>query len=83
MPENLREVVEALPTWVTFGEGQKAPIVPAIHATPDQWAASAALKEKKIRQTARTRDRDRDVSRMLETLGAKSLAELLGAEVLA
>ena len=80
MPKDLRAVLGRIPSWFAIEEGLNADRVWAMTANPDDWFASWRLKERKGRQTLKKADVDLDMGRLLQSLGAANLSELIGVE---
>ncbi len=80
LPDDVRVEFERLPRAIAVEEGQKARHVPTIYASPDDWEAASNLRFKKAKQTRRGGNDAIDIARMLRSLGAANLAEILDVE---
>jgi hypothetical protein len=78
------EVIAALgkvPRWIAVSEGAEALWIPSLQATPGNWFANAALKERKAAQTQAKADVSTDIGRFLAMNSFNSLAEAISLGV--
>ena len=78
------EVIAALgktPRWIAISEGTDAIWIPSLQASPEDWFANAALKEKKAIQTQAKADMSSEIGRFLAAHRFASLAEAMSLGV--
>ena len=80
LPDDVRVEFERLPRAIAIEDGRNARHVPTIYASADDWEAAATLRFKKAKQTRRGGNDAIDIARMLRSLGAANLAEILDFE---
>lgn len=79
-PPALVQAMRYLPRCISTGEGPEAKWVDSLKATPKDWRANAALKNKKANQTFNRAAVAIDVARFIEEYDMGSLSDAVDVE---